>query len=332
MWALPLLALTGCGTSTPSHTRMRAIVTKSPAHVARRNPTGGPPPRSRRNCYQHPGACGYPDPSNTGVPPGTPLNSYEGDLRVTTPGTVIADVSVRGTVEILASDVTIRDSEVTTTDGNEGHNIWIGPRAGGVVIENTTLRGADAHANAVQYAVQNSGETTNKGIGLQMYNCTECWAGPGTLEDSYAIADGVVSGAHYEAIYYGGGGGSLIADHDTLLNPHDQTADVFTKTDFGDVDTVTVTNNLMAGGGFMVYGGEGGTASVVGPVTVTGNRFARCLTAAVADRGGGHYCSGGADEHGYWPQGGHYGVAGDFNADATRWNDNYWDDNGAAAG
>ena len=120
---------------------------------------------------------------------------------------MIADVSVMGTVEILASDVTIRDSEVTTLGGPDGHNIWIGPGAGNVVIENTTLRGADAHAHAVQYSVQNSGETTNKGIGLQMYNCTECWAGPGTLEESYAISDGVVPGAHYEDIYYGGGGG-----------------------------------------------------------------------------------------------------------------------------
>ena len=98
-------------------------------------------------------------------------------------------------------------------------------------------------------------------------------------------------------------GGSLIADHDTLLNPHDQTANVFTKTDFGDLNTVTVTDNLMAGGGYMVYGGEGGVGSVVGPVTVTGNRFARCGTAPVADRGGGHYCERGPDAHGYWPEG-----------------------------
>ena len=112
--------------------------------------------------FQRPGACGYPDPSNTGVPPGETLNSYEGDLRVTTPGTVISDVSVKGTVEIMASNVTIRDSEVTTIDGNEGHNIWIGPGAGNVLIENTTLRGADPHVNAVQYSVQNSGDTTTR--------------------------------------------------------------------------------------------------------------------------------------------------------------------------
>jgi hypothetical protein len=323
------MALAGCGTAA-THTSSRAHV-PPPRSVQRKLATGDPPPRSRRNCFEQPGACGYPDPANTGVPPGTPLSPYKGDLQVTTPGTVISDVSVQGTVEILASDVTIRDSEVTTIDGSLGHNILIGPRAGNVVIENTTLRGDDSHANAVQYSVQNSGGTSNKGIGLQMYNCTECWAGPGTLEDSYVTADGTVAGAHYEDIYYGGGGGSLIADHDTLLNPHGQTADVFTKADFGDVDTVTVTNNLMAGGGYLMYGGVGTDGSVVGPVTVTGNRFARCLTSPVPDRGGGHYCTAGADAHGYWPEGGHYGIAGAFNASATTWKDNYWDDTGDAA-
>ncbi len=322
--------LAGCGRATPVTSSTAHAPARKPS-VARKLPTGAPAPRSRHDCFPKPSVCGYPDPSNTGVPPGTPLNSYEGDLRVTTPGTVISNVSVRGTVEILASNVTIRNSEVTTADGTDGHNIWISPGAGNVVIENTTLRGQDSHANAVQYSVQNSGETTNKGIDLQMYNCTECWAGPGTLEDSYAISDGLVPGAHYEDIYYGGGGGSLIADHDTLLNPHDQTANVFTKTDFGDVRIVTVSNSLLGGGGYMIYGGEGGTGNVVGPVTITGNRMARCQTTAVADQGGGHYCTGGADAQGYWPEGGHYGVGGDFNEPATVWKDNYWDDSGELA-
>ena len=149
------------------------------------------------------------------------------------------------------------------------------------MIENTTLRGADSHANAVQYSVQNSGETSNKGIGLQMYNCTECWAGPGTLEDSYAMSDGTWPARTTRTSTTAAAAGRSIADHDTLLNPHGQTADVFTKADFGNVDTVTVTNNLMAGGGFMIYGGVGTNGAVVGPVTVTGNRFARCLTAPV---------------------------------------------------
>jgi hypothetical protein len=66
-------------------------------------------------------------------------------------------------------------------------------------------------------------------------------------------------------------------------------------------------------------------------VTVTGNRFARCVTTPIADHGGGHYCAAGPDAHGYWPLGGHYGAAGAFNAAVTTWKDNYWDDSGGRA-
>jgi hypothetical protein len=288
----------------------------------------GPPPATRRDCFARPSACGYPDPTNTGVPPETPLRAYEGDLRITTPGTVISDLAVNGSVEITASHATLKDSEVTSS-GETGHDVWIGPGVRDATIEDSTLRGGDASPNAIQYAVQNSGDASNQALRVDMYYCTECWAGPGTVRDSYADTNAVMAGAHYEPIYYGGGGGPLVVDHDTLLNPEDQTADVFTKTDFGDLDTVTITDNLMAGGGYMIYGGLGGVGKVKGPVTVTGNRFARCLTPPIFDRGGGHYCRGGPDVHGYWPQGGQYGISGDFNDAVTTWKGNYWDDSGA---
>jgi hypothetical protein len=160
-----------------------------------------------------------------------------------------------------------------------------------------------------------------------MYYCTECWSGGGTLQGSYANSNGVISGSHYEDIYYGGGGGPLVVNHDTLLNAQSQTASVFLKTDFGDIDQASITDNLIAGGGYMIYGGTGGTGgSVVGPETITGNRFARCSSSSKFD-GSGYTCSGGADSHGYYPRGGYYGVAGDFNQSVTTWSGNYWDDN-----
>ena len=154
--------------------RARAVHTSSgssrPAHHRRDRSATASSGRARAGIRSRP----------TPGPPGTPLNSYEGDLRVTTPGTVISDVSVKGTVEILASDVTIRDSEVTTTDGNDGHNIWIGPGAGNVVIESTTLRGADiVTPTPSSTACRTPARPITRGSVWQMYNCTECWAGPG---------------------------------------------------------------------------------------------------------------------------------------------------------
>ena len=242
---------------------------------------------------------------------------------VSQPGTVISYYNVmNGSIEISASNVTIKNTQVTNS-GDTSNDILIDAGVSGALIEDSTLRGS---TSALQYAVQNAGSSSNEGLRLNLYNCTECWSGPGTLEDSYANADGVISGSHYEDIYYGGGGGPLVVSHDTLLNPQGQTAVVFTKTDFGEIDAVTISNSLLASGGYTLYGGLGGSGKVAGPVTVTGNRFARCLSTAKYD-GFGYTCSGGADAHGYWPRGGYYGASADFQTAVTKWSGNYWDDN-----
>ena len=51
-----------------------------------------------------------PDAGNTGVRPGTQLTVRQGDLVITTPGTVIDGWDIRGYVEIKASGVVIRNS------------------------------------------------------------------------------------------------------------------------------------------------------------------------------------------------------------------------------
>jgi hypothetical protein len=250
-------------------------------------------------------------------------------MVVRSPETTVEGVAVTGTIEILADHVTVRDASVTTS-GRAGHAIWIAPGVRDVVLDRVTLAGADATRRSVQYAVQNAGSASNRGVSLRMSHCTTCWAGPGTLQDSYAISDAVQHGAHYEPVYYGGGGGPLNVVHDTLFNPHDQTADVFASVDFGDQTALTVSDSLLAGGGYLIYGGTSGGHGVVrGPVRILNNRFARCATWSRKDpRGGGYHCVGGADAQGYWPRGGHYGTAASFNAKVTTWSGNEWDSTG----
>ena len=55
---------------------------------------------------------GTPGPTNTGVPAGPDLTVHDGDLRITTPGTVISGLDVRGMITIEAPNVTIKDSIV----------------------------------------------------------------------------------------------------------------------------------------------------------------------------------------------------------------------------
>lgn len=251
--------------------------------------------------------CGYPDPTTTGVPPGTRLTPSAG-ITVARPGSVITNLDVTGSIAVNANDVVIRRSRVTSY-GPTGHNVVIAPGVRGTVIEDTTLRGVDPTGRPVQYGVINEGTDTIVGRRLQMYNCSTCWAGPGTLEDSYVISDAVIAGAHYEPVYYGGRAGPLILRHNTLLNPHEQTAVVFAGNDYGNQTGLTITQNLMAGGGFIIYGGAGNNpyGASTRDVTITDNRFSNR----------------------YWPHGGQYGVAASVNWSVTRWAGNRWDASGS---
>jgi hypothetical protein len=51
-----------------------------------------------------------PGATNTGVPAGTVLKVHTGDITVTTPGTVLNGLDIRGLVKIQAANVTIKNS------------------------------------------------------------------------------------------------------------------------------------------------------------------------------------------------------------------------------
>jgi hypothetical protein len=296
--------ISACGTATNVSSGPATHRQAVPATAKRRQVPGQV--AGLRNCITRPSACGYPDRSNTGVPAGVRLKPT-GGITVTQRGAIISGVDVNGSIQINADNVTIADSRVTSS-GQTGHNIVIAPGVSGTVIQDSTLRGRDRTANPVQYAVINEGTDTTVGTRLQMYNCSTCWAGPGTLRDSYAITDAVIAGAHYEPVYYGGRAGPLVLDHNTLLNPHEQTAAVFAGNDYGNQTGLVITNNLMAGGDFIIYGGAGDNpyGAATRDVTITDNRFSDV----------------------YWPHGGQYGAETSVNWSVTNWSNNYWDATG----
>ena len=63
---------------------------------------------------------------------------------------------------------------------------------------------------------------------VYMWNCDECVQYDVNASDSYFYVGQPVSGAHYEAFYNGDGTTNI--QHSTILNPHEQTADVFMNT------------------------------------------------------------------------------------------------------
>jgi hypothetical protein len=263
-------------------------------------------------CIDDPSACGYPDATNTGVPAGTALAKQSQNITVGNSGTTIKDVALEGAISVEADNTKIEDSEITV-DGTQtcgkscgGRGIWIKPGVTGTLIKNVTCHGgAPTGENVTQYCVMSNDSATTIEA-LHAYYCTECLAGPMNVSNSFIDETGAqIPEEHYEDIYYGGGSGPLVVNHNTMLNPNGQTAVVFASVDFGDQTTLSITNNLMAGGGYMLYGGVSGSGGkVLGPVTVTGNRFSRK----------------------YYPEGGYYGVASYFENSVTSWSANIWDE------
>jgi hypothetical protein len=282
-------------------------------------------------CFASPSACGYPDGTNSGVPAGTALTS-SGSMTVTTPGAVINGRDIAGAVYVAANNVTIRNSRITASGGSGTFAVSVKDGVGGLTIEDTEIRGAGTSAGQeVESAIRllgGAGVTVRRS---HLYNCGHCIISysPVSITDSFIKVTATGGSYHYEDIYICGT--SVNANHNTLYNPQPQTATVFGDTICGS-NSFTVTNNLLAGGGFMMYP-QANSSSQMGSMSVTGNRFARCLGAPVYNSGsGGTTCQGLSttqdDGHGYYPYGGYFGLASYiYSGSGHVWSDNKWDDN-----
>lgn len=252
-------------------------------------PTTTPTPASQgNNCAPHPSACGFPDASNTGVPPGTSLAPAEG-ITITQAGAVVQNLKITGCIDVKASNVTIKNVEVIS--GVSGSFcIFIESGISGTLIEDSTIHGQDSGNNSVEYAIRDWGNGT-KVLRVNMYWCTECiQSGGATVQDSYIHDIATIKGAHYEDFYDGGGApGGLNLQHNTLFNQQSQTAVMYSAADSGPVQNLTINNNLIAGGGYSIYGGNGTG------IKITNNRFSTI----------------------FFPKVGQYGVAAYFDSSAS---------------
>ncbi len=214
------------------------------------------------------------------------------------------------------------------------------------------VAGANATNQSTEVALQSGVQLTADHD--YFYNCGECVHSDGTtLENSYVITNGTpcqsgYSGStceggddHFEDIYCDTG--SETVNHNTLLNPHGQTAVVFCNTNNGGAsepcaNRLSITNNLMAGGGFVLYSCSDASSPGNSTLTFIGNRIARCGGIATYQPStGGSTCGSadqqGADGNGYWPYGGYYGVDDLTYCPGTAgvtWSGNVWDENSQA--
>ena len=132
----------------------------------------------------------------------------------------------------------------------------------------------------------------------------------GLVENNYIHDPGFIAGDHTNGVMSNGGTVLLTITHNTIFNNRTQTDDVGLFEDFSAQANRAVTNNLLAGAGYSIYGGNTKTAN--GPtsnIVVTGNVFAT----------------------NYFPTGGTYGPVAYFNSSGQGnvWSNNTWDTTGA---
>ena len=249
----------------------------------------------------------WPGPESTGVPAGTALAPLNGETTLlATPGEVVDGKDVTGCLTITASNVTLRRFRIRGCAREPV--ISVGYGLTGVVIEDCEIDGGRLNPNAS--AVGYDGYTIRRcdihgtGSGLHMTNNV-------VIEDNWVHDLHEGEDSHNDAVLTNGGR-NLVIRHNTLENPHTQTAVVALYGDVEAVVDVVVEDNLLDGGGYTVYGG-----SVAGKPHSAGASGIRFVNNRFGRR--------------FHPEGGRYGPVSGFDPGrpGNVWAGNVWHDSGA---
>ncbi|HEY7049805.1 MAG TPA: hypothetical protein VH373_21490 [Jatrophihabitantaceae bacterium] len=251
-------------------------VQAAPPTTSRPAPQASSPPPpldpAQRNCSARPSACGYPDATNTGVTPGAALHP-SGCIIARTPGQVIENVSITGcTIDVSAPNVIIRNVKIVIDSPEEWAIIIRGP--GSATIDHVDLSGVDAGAHGVQYTVLS--QTTNpvSVTHANLHNCSNCIQGDYvTATDNYIHDVGGPPEAHLDGILcISNHGCHLTATHNTVLS---KGIAIALYGDFGTPVDSVISNNLVGGGSYTLYGG---TSKSTG-IRINDNRVSRAVFA-----------------------------------------------------
>ncbi|GAA3110439.1 hypothetical protein GCM10017600_77820 [Streptosporangium carneum] len=188
------------------------------------------------------------------MPAGVSLESSPA-LKITKDGTVIDGKDIKGDIVVIADNVTIRNSRI---QGGGWWAILQRKEARGLKVENSEIYGGGGEP--LEFAILNyGGDITVRGNNIHsMMSAVQ--TSHGLIEKNYIHDPHEFPGSHVTLIASNEGspiGLPLTIRNNTLLNPLEQNSCVSVYQDFGLNHDVLVENNLMAGGGYVMYGGKG---------------------------------------------------------------------------
>jgi hypothetical protein len=325
-----MVTATNAGGSASASSAQTATVTATGSHTS--------------SCFSSPMVCGFPDPAapvgnSAHVGPSqscASMTQVNGNVTTSSSGQTIQNETINGMLYINQPNVTVNNVCVITPDSASGPSIYIGSGANNTLVENTSAGAVDRNSQNMESAVYNWSSNPATLDHDYFYNCGECiHDGNETVSNSYVIANGMDNSGDHREIMFDTDTSDTFT-HDTLLVPPENTPQVAIVFASGNPagSTLTMTNNLMAGGDQMLEAGI--------TLNIQNNHFARCTTPAFAGTSDGYTaCDGytgassktdGAylwDSHGYWPDGGTTGTGGSCSGQSV-WSGNIWDDNGSA--
>jgi hypothetical protein len=209
----------------------------------------------------------FPDATTTGVPCGMTL-SPSGSLTINTPGAVIEGLDIRGSVTILADNVTLMNCKITSDD-------WavINVVGNGDVVENCEINGMVGDGTR---GISGQGTFLNNNI----YNVEDgiYITGSNTDIEGNYIHDlqSSNSSPHYDGIQTdsdSGGYSNITISYNSVVNQNTQTSAVNISNYFGPISNVNIDNNLLVGGGYTIYVDGQFSGGPITQVSVTNNHI-----------------------------------------------------------
>jgi hypothetical protein len=276
-----------------------------------------------KNCAPVPSKCGFPDASTAGPPAGMTLKTVPGqvssgpgwkyssayqEVEVTGNGANLTGLYIPHSMNITASNVTINDVKIVTS-GLFGVSLR---HTRGVTISNSVISGQNATTGRVSNALTDVyGDSTGMVIENDNISAfrTAVAINTGQITGNYIHDPGYVSGDHTNGIFDTGTTQPLTISGNTILNNLGQTDAISLDASAAGnpVANKTVTGNLLAGGGYSIYGGNS-LGNTISNMVIKNNDFSQAYFAKSGQFGPVAY----------------FGTAGTGNV----WSGNTWDTTG----
>jgi hypothetical protein len=218
---------------------------------------------------------------------------------------VVENLQLNGCdINVTASNVVIRNVKISIA-APEMWAIRVSD-GGSATIDHVDISGLDKSTSSVEYAVLSQTQNRVTISRSNLHNCADCIQGENIVATGNYIHDlAYPPGAHIDGIQCNAQCGISVTGN-TILNQYDQTSAVALFSDFGTPRNSTISGNLLAGGGYTIYGGGDNATGI----TITNNRFSRT----------------------FYPTSGYFGVVAHFTTAGNTWTNNIWDDTGRPVG